>query len=342
MAWTGKVLGGVLGGMMGGPLGVGVGAAIGHYLADGEGAAKGSELVVHRLRWRHHAFGPSGPGVRVTPVWRARRHLGRDVSVWVDAGRHRSSATVVPDTDDEVCELPECLIPYAGFEGAVRVRIESVRSRADVADFDVELPSPFRRLGSSGPARVVMALVGAARAGGRTLTREDVRFIRESFTAAYPLDADGLDWLRRWLRELRDADLERLAPEKVAKRLLRHVEGDDVDDVVLWVMRGTRDVWPGAPAQGWVAQLGDALGIDATGIGELWGELDADADEDARADARVLLGVEDDATPEEVRTAWRALVQTWHPDRAQGEAAVAEATRRVADINAAWRILRGG
>jgi curved DNA-binding protein CbpA len=45
---------------------------------------------------------------------------------------------------------------------------------------------------------------------------------------------------------------------------------------------------------------------------------------------------------EEIRAAWRALVQRWHPDRAQGDAAVAEATRRVAAINAAWRVLQGG
>lgn len=346
MAWTGKVLGGVLGGMVGGPLGVGVGAAIGHYLADGEGGAASiqgrRELVVQRLRWRHHAFGPSGPGVRVTPVWRARNHEGRDVVVRVEAGSHRSAATVVPDSEDEVCELPEFLLPYTSFDGSVSVRLESSRSRADEADFDVELPSDLRRLGSSGPGRVVMALVGAARAGGRTLTRDDVRFIREGLTAAHPLDEEGLDWLRRWLRALRDADLERLAADKVAKRLLRHVQGDAVDEVVLWVMRGTRDVWPGAAAQEWVAELGDALGIDAAGVSALWAELDADADEDARAVARTLLGVTSTATADEIRAAWRALVQTWHPDRVQGEAAVAEATRRVAEINAAWRMLSDG
>ncbi len=342
MAWSGKVLGGVLGGMVGGPLGVGVGAAIGHYLADGEGAARGRELVVTRIRWNHHAFGPSGPGVRITPVWRARKHEGRDVRVRLVAGPHRFDATVVPDADDELCEVPEFVVPYVDFEGGVRIRLESERTRADVADFDVELPSPSRRLGSSGPARMVMALVGAARAGGRALERSDVRFIRESFTAAYPLDDDGITWLRRWLRALRDTEPERLAPDKVAVRLARHVEGEAVDEVLLWVMRGTRDVWPGAAAQAWVAGLGDSLGIDAAGIDALWNELDADSDEDDHADARALLGVGNDATPEDIRAAWRRLVQTWHPDRAQGEAAVAEATRRVAAINAAWRLLRGG
>ncbi|MDP2312374.1 MAG: DnaJ domain-containing protein [Pseudomonadota bacterium] len=339
MAWSGKVLGGVLGAMVGGPLGAGVGAAIGHYLADGEGAERGRELVVLRLQWRHHAFGPSGPGVRVTPVWRARRHRGRDVEVTVEGGRIRTAATVVPDEDDELCELPEFLLPYAAFAGTVRVRVESTRTRADVADFDVALPSPVRRLGSSGPARVVMALVAAARAGGRALEKDDVRFIRESFTAAHPLDADGLEWLRAWLRELRDAEVERLAPEKVAARLARHVEGDAVDEVVLWTMRGTRDVWPGGAAQAWVAGFAGALGLDAGGIAALWRELDADTDEDARAAARIQLGVTADTPPEEVRAAWLRLVQTWHPDRAQGDPT--EATRRVAQINAAWRVLRG-
>jgi DnaJ-domain-containing protein 1 len=342
MAWSGKVLGGVLGGMMGGPLGLGVGAAIGHYLADGEGAERSRELVVSRLLWRHHAFSPSGPGVRLTPVWRAKHHLGRDVVVRIDAGGLRDAVTVVPEADDEICELPEFLVPYGGFTGPVRVRLESSRTRSDLADFTIDLPSPVRQLGSSGPARMVMALVGAARAGGRALERDDVRFIRESFTASHPLDDDGVDWLRSWLRELRGAELPRLAPEKVATRLSRHAQGEAVDEVLLWVMRGTRDVWPGAPAQAWVAELGGALGRDAAAIGALWDELDADTDDRTRADARALLGVPPGASVDDIRAAWRALVQVWHPDRAQGDAAVEEATRRVAAINAAWRVLQGG
>jgi len=298
--------------------------------------------VVSRLLWRHHAFGPSGPGVRVTPVWRARHHLGRDVLVRIEGGGVREAVTVVPEAEDELCELPEALLPYGSFTGPVRVRLESTRTRSDVAEFEIELPSPVRRLGSSGPARVVMALVGAARAGGRALQREDVRFIRETFTASHPLDEDGIEWLRAWLRELRGAEFPRLAPDKVATRLARHVQGEGVDEVLLWVMRGTRDVWPGAPAQAWVAELGGALGRDAAAIGALWDELDAATDDRTRAEAHDLLGVPPGASVEEIRAAWRALVQRWHPDRAQGDAAVAEATRRVAAINAAWRVLQGG
>ena len=340
MAWSGKVLGGLVGGMMGGPLGAGVGAALGHYFADGEPAEKSRELVVSRLLWRHHAFGPSGPGVRLTPVWRARKHLGKDVRVRLDAGPHRFSVVVVPEADDELCEIPEFVVPYADFEGKVRVRLDSVRTAAEPSDFEIELPTPVRRLGSSGPARLVMALVASARAGGRPLTKDDVRFIRESFSAANPLDDDGVVWLREWLRELRAADLARLTPEKVAKRLAPHLtDVDATEDTLLWLMRGARDVWPGGAAEAWIAGFGGALGLDATRISALWSELERGGDDATEAHARKVLGVGPDATEDEIRAAWRRLVHRWHPDRAQAD--VAEATRRVSEINAAWRVLRG-
>jgi hypothetical protein len=221
------------------------------------------------------------------------------------------------------------------------VRLDSKRAKSDDARFEIELPSPVRCLGSSGPARVVMALVACARAGGRALERSDVRFIRETFTTAHPLDDDGIAWLRRWLRELRDAELDRLTPEKVARRLEKHLAGPETEEVVLWLMRGARDLWPGAPAEAWIAGFGDALGIDAGTISTLWAELDATADDAARAEARAVLGVASDATPDEIRAAWRQLVRAWHPDRAQGPEAVAQATERVSAINAAWRVLRG-
>jgi hypothetical protein len=278
--------------------------------------------------------------VRITPVWRAKRHAGRDCRVRIEAGSHRASAVVVPDTDDEMCELPEFLVPYAAFDGRVRVRLDSARVGADVADFDVDLPTPVRQLGSSGPARVVMALVASARAGGRPLAKDHVRFIRETFTTAHPLDDDGLTWLRAWLRELRDADLERLTPEKVAPRLMRHVQGPAIDEVLLWLMRGTRDVWPGAAAEVWIARLGDALGVDASAIARLWAELDAVTNAGDLARARQVLGVGADASEEEIRAAWRRLVQAWHPDRVQEPAEAATATRKMAEINAAYRVLR--
>ncbi len=361
MAWSGKVLGGMLGGMVGGPLGVGVGAALGHYLSDREGDGTGSsegvrggrDLRVLRLNWHHHGFGPSGPGVRVTPVWRARRHLGRDCQVRVDAGGREFTATVVPDTDDEVCALPEFLVPYADFTGSVRVRIDAGRVAASAADFDLELPSPVRQLGGTGPARVVMALVACARAGGRLFDREDVAFIRHTFLAAYPLDADGVAWLRAWLRALRDADPARLSAEKVANRLARHVDADAVQQVMLWLMRGARERAGRAPSgcagagadtpaamEAWIASFGDHLGVDAAGVGRLWAELDAPSSPGALAAARSVLGVGPDADADTVRTAWRALAHTWHPDRVQAPAAAEEATRRMSEINAAYRLLR--
>ncbi|HEX2849385.1 MAG TPA: J domain-containing protein [Acidimicrobiales bacterium] len=56
-----------------------------------------------------------------------------------------------------------------------------------------------------------------------------------------------------------------------------------------------------------------------------------------RTDARRVLGVAADATPEEVRAAYRRLVRTHHPDIAG-----AQHTRVTADITLAYRTLRGG
>jgi curved DNA-binding protein CbpA len=49
-----------------------------------------------------------------------------------------------------------------------------------------------------------------------------------------------------------------------------------------------------------------------------------------------VLGLPPTATPQEVAAAYRRLAKEWHPDRRGG----AEAERRMAEINAAWSILR--
>ncbi|MFZ5475178.1 MAG: DnaJ domain-containing protein [Myxococcota bacterium] len=329
--WSGKVLGGLVGGLVGGPVGLAAGAALGHYLADGEGARRARDVALLRLEWRHHAFSEAGPGVRLTPVWTARRRAGADVVVRLDAAGARQKAVVTPEADDEEIALPTFFVPYAGFDGHVTVTLEG-----DAARFVVPLPSEVRRLGLSGPARLVMALVACARAGGRPLAKDDVRFVRETFCAAHPLDDDGLAWLRAWMRALRDAEPERLAPEKVAARLARHVRDEDVDDVILWLMRGARSTWPGAAQEAWIAGLAGALGLDAARIAALWRELDAPSGEADRARALATLGLGPGATAEQIRAAWRERVMASHPDRD----ASADATRRTAELNAAYRLLR--
>jgi hypothetical protein len=329
--WSGKVLGGLVGGLVGGPMGLAAGAALGHYLADGEGAQRARDVALVRLEWRHHAFSASGPGVTLTPVWIARRRKGKDVRVRLDAGGRRQTATVAPDADEEEIALPHFFVPYEGFDGNATITLEG-----DAARFVVPLPSEVRRLGLSGPARLVMALVACARAGGRALEKPDVRFVRETFTGAHPLDDDGLVWLRTWMRTLRDAEPERLAPERVAKRLARHVPAEDVDDVLLWLMRGTRAAWPGAAQEAWIAGLADALGVDAARVAALWRELDAPTSDADRLRALATLGLAPGAGADEVRAAWRRLVMACHPDRDASE----DATRRTAELNAAYRVLR--
>ncbi|MBM4369147.1 MAG: J domain-containing protein, partial [Deltaproteobacteria bacterium] len=183
-------------------------------------------------------------------------------------------------------------------------------------------------LGNSGPARAVMALVANARAGGRELSRDDVRFIRESFCEGIPLDDDGIHWLRAWLRELRAADLSRLAPEKVARRLDPHLDAEARARLVGWLWRGVASAWPGDAQERYVQALAGALGASA-----------APPPAEGVAEAFAVLGLSPGAGADAVREAWLALVQRWHPDRAASTADLPEHNRRTAEVNAAYRLL---
>jgi DnaJ-domain-containing protein 1 len=339
VGWSGKVLGGLFGGIVGGPLGMAAGVALGHWVADGAGDEPRRDLPLElvKLEWQHHVFRPVGPGVLLTPTWVARGLDGVDVDVRLRVLGTTWSAVVVPEEDPETCSLPEVFVPYTALpEDHVIVEVRLAAGEAsDRARYRVPLPTPVRRQGGSGPARVVMALVAAARAGGRTLERDDVRFVRTRFVEAYPLDEAGLAWLKLWMRTLRDADPARLTPEKVAARLARHVDGDQAATVVSWLMHGTRAAWPGAAQERYVDDLAEALGIDAI---PLWAEVDGNPAELTRAGAAAILGVPMSANPDTVRAAWKRLVQETHPDRNASDEV--EATRRTARINAAYGVLK--
>ncbi len=327
MAWTGKLVGGLLGGMLGGPVGAGVGAALGHVLGDGNQA-----LEIVRLDWQHHAFRACGPGVELVPVWRARRLSGRDVRVRISAGDCREEKIVVPDDADEACALPRAFFPYAelpeGESVDVKVRLRGPAGHGDDATFAVRLPTAVRRLGNSGPARAVMALVACARADGRALARDDVRFIRESFCEGVPLDDDGIHWLRAWLRELRDAELSRLSPPKVARRLDPHLDTEGRARLVGWLWRGVASAWPGEAQEAYVRALAAAIGAS-----------EAPPPAEGVAEAFAVLGLRPGADADTVREAWLRLVQRWHPDRAPSPAELPEHNRRAAEVNAAYRLL---
>ncbi len=53
-----------------------------------------------------------------------------------------------------------------------------------------------------------------------------------------------------------------------------------------------------------------------------------------------MLGVDPDATPDEIKAAWRALARRHHPDLTGDDPEIAQrATRRMAEINAAYAVL---
>jgi hypothetical protein len=62
----------------------------------------------------------------------------------------------------------------------------------------------------------------------------------------------------------------------------------------------------------------------------------------ARRDPHVVLGVPTGASAAQVKSAWRRLARAHHPDLASSAAEQRAATRRMAEINAAYAELRGG
>lgn len=342
MKGSGTALGGLLGGLVGGPVGAGVGAAVGHYLGDARRPPRALELV--QLRWAHHAFGPSGPGVVLTPVWRARGLVDADVTVRVDAGTLCQTAVVAPEHPVEEVAAPEWLVPYACFaageDAEVTVTLRAAPAGREAVDRDtfvVPMPRAARRLGNSGPGRVVMAMVACGRAGGRALTADDLDYLRLRVGHGHPLDADGARWLDAWLQELLAAEGARLAADRVAERLATHVDAEAAARVLLWLMHATRACGWGDAAERYVAALAGGLGVDGR-LAALWRQVASERDPVARVRAARVLGVQPGTPLEDARRAYRALVQQWHPDRAPSPEAVAVHTARTAAITAAWRI----
>lgn len=344
MAWAGKVLGGLFGGMLGGPLGAGVGAAVGHYFADSAGADRDRRrsLRLVRMEWQQHAFSASGPGVWLVPVWVVRDRQGQDVGVRVRAGGSSWRAVVVPEHPVEEVAEPRVFVAYAKLEEPAEALVElrAGEGLVEAATFSIPLPTPVRRLGGSGPARVIMAAVAAARAGGRPLDDAAVAFIHDRFVEGLALDEAGERWFDAWVEVLADAELSRLTPGKVAERLSRHLEGQGASGVLKLLMHGCRGAWPGEASEAWVDALAAELGLDEEAVEAAWRAVDDAPDPQSRQRAARVLGVDADAPLEEVKAAWRRLVREAHPDHAHGDDEVEAATRRTARLNAAWRILR--
>jgi hypothetical protein len=57
-------------------------------------------------------------------------------------------------------------------------------------------------------------------------------------------------------------------------------------------------------------------------------------------DPHAVLGVDRAASPGELTAAYRALAKRWHPDRHGGREEAAQAEQRMAEINAAYELLR--
>lgn len=326
MKWEGKAIGGVLGAAVGGPIGAGVGAVVGHLLAD----RPSEKLIFHRIIYEHHHFGPQGPSLKVVPGWEAQGLEGAEVRVRLSSAGQHWEEIVEPEAPKERCEIPVFLVPYMIFEDedaevSLRIRLSTKALDPVQQSVKLELPTSLRRQSNAGPARQVMALVAAIRAK-EALQQESVRWIRTQFTAAYALDETGMDWLKGWLKQLRDLDIHRLSAAKVAERVGSSLELGEQERLLIWLVLSpwTDPIWIDAFAQG--------LGLEAP-----WPE--SSALPRTRLGAAALLGLPLDSPLEQIRAAWRAQVSAEHPDRAENSE---RATRITARLNAAWELLRQG
>jgi len=90
-----------------------------------------------------------------------------------------------------------------------------------------------------------------------------------------------------------------------------------------------------------LARVADIFGLDDARFKRLRAQFVPDADRDPYD----VLGVSPDASPKEIRAAWRQLVRDTHPDRmiARGvpEEAVKMAEKRMIAINRAWDEING-
>ena len=271
----------------------------------------------------------------LTPVWEARGLAGVDCDVRISVPGERQKEVVVPEHPKERCEIPPFFFRYALFDGlekaTAKVQIAAPNLEPIFADFALELPAGLRRLGSTGQGRMVMALLASARAGGRTLQQEDVRYIRSLCTEAWQMEEEGISWLRSWLKSLREVEEDRLSPDKVAERVGLSTELPDQELLLGWLVEGGEKHWATRAARQWVDSFAAALGLEAPWSGAYVAPRSA-------ARAAQILGISENAPLEEVRLVWRRLVQENHPDRAADPEL---ATRRTAQINAAWTLLRG-
>ncbi len=351
MSWSGKALGGLFGALVGGPVGAGVGAAVGHYLGDAPARGSAPAIEIVRLGWVHHVFRASGPGVELVPVWIARGLRDRDVTVRMDAAGTCETAIVSPELPVEEIEAPRWFLPYArvtaGDGGDVETGEVSVTLRTagqggvDRERFGIPMPRRVRRLGNSGPGRIVMALVACARAGGRALGAEDREWIRIRFCEGHPLDADGCLWLEAWMDELSAAEPARLSPARVAERVATRLDREGASRLLMWLMHGARAVWPGSAGEAYIAALARAWALEDA-LDRLWAQVALEPDPVALTKAAATLGIPAGSPPDVARAAYRTLVQRWHPDRARTAVEVAEFTQRSAAINAAWAIFSRG
>ena len=193
----------------------------------------------------------------------------------------------------------------------------------------------------------VIALSAKVAKADGTVTRDEIR----TFQRIFPFDADERGRIAELYNEARrSADGFEAYAEQVRGALAAKPELlAEVVDALYAIAAADGELHPAE--EGMIARIGAVFGLGdyemaslrarhAAGAGPRSGRGRARNGREAAADAYAVLGVAPGASDEELRTAHRKLVRTYHPDRLVSKGLPEEfmelANDRLAAINAAY------
>lgn len=316
MAWWASLLGAGAGAFIGGPAGAAVGAALGALVPDFTDGRDGPPDLPLDL----HTFDePDGRQLLLETslqlnseafyVIRAFRKDGRPIAGRGEFRDDDGAFVVYPDHDPEVggqlIFIPAGALDVAAEESVV-LQVTAIQETelVGVAEFALEWPRqlPFSELHEFRP--LIDLAAWAAGADSQMNAAETEFLVRE-------LDASGLEYeLRTRLSMARPVDIERAVQQCWVR--LPEIE----PDAVLELLAGLAacDGVPNAAEITFIRDVALAFDLDEAAWGQVAVDLGLVEDRSVYQAAYEALGLRQDASLAEAKSAFRRLMREYHPD----------------------------